>query len=73
MCALRLRIEQDLRESRRRGHESRGGGKTVETWFERGSVEFVRVFVGRSHLLSFGYKSFNKTKLARFNRFSNYK
>ncbi len=24
MCALRLRIEQDLRESRNRGHESRG-------------------------------------------------
>jgi hypothetical protein len=31
------------------------GGKTSETWFERGSVEFVRVFVGRSHPLSFGY------------------
>ncbi len=30
------------------------GEKTSETWFERGSVEFVRVFVGRSHPLSFG-------------------
>jgi hypothetical protein len=52
VCALRLRIVQDLRESRCRGHESWG---TLETWFDRGSVEVVRVFVGRSHPLSFGY------------------
>jgi hypothetical protein len=52
VCALRLRIEQDLRESRCRGHESKGG-KTSKTWFDRRSVEFVRVFVGRSHPLSF--------------------
>jgi len=52
MCALRLRIEQDLRESRCRGHES-WGEKTSETWLDRGSVEVVRVFVGRSHPLSF--------------------
>jgi hypothetical protein len=56
MCALRLRIEQDLRESRCRGHESKGG-KTSETWFEKGSVEFVKVFVGRSHPLSFWLQS----------------
>ncbi len=53
MCALRLRIEQDLRESRRRGHESWVGEKTSEPWFGRGSVEFVRVFVGRSQPLFF--------------------
>ncbi len=53
MCALRLRIEQDLRESRRRGHESRVGEKTSKPWFGRGSIEFVRVFVRRSHPLSF--------------------
>jgi hypothetical protein len=41
---------QDLRESRCRGHNSWG---TSETWFDRGSVEVVRVFVGRSHPLSF--------------------
>jgi hypothetical protein len=50
----RLRIEQDLRESRCRGHEGRGG-KTSETWLDRGCVEFVRVFVGRSHPSIFGY------------------
>jgi hypothetical protein len=58
VCALRLRIEQDLRESRCSGHESRGGEKTSETWLGRGFVEFVRVFVGRSHPLSFGYTYF---------------
>ncbi len=52
VSALRLRIEQDLRESRWRGHESKGE-KTSETWSERGFVEFVRVFIGRSHPLSF--------------------
>ncbi len=57
MSALRLQIEQDLRESRCRGHESKGG-KTSETWSKKGSVEFVRVFVGRSHPLSFGISSF---------------
>jgi len=50
--ALKLRIVQDLRESRCRGHDSWG---TSKTWFDRGSVEVVRVFVGRSHPLSFGY------------------
>jgi hypothetical protein len=56
VCALRLRIEQDLRESRCRGLESRGGEKTLETWLDRGSVEVVRVFVGSSHPSLFGYK-----------------
>jgi len=32
-------------------------GKTSETWLDRGSVEFVRVFVGRSHPLSFGIRA----------------
>jgi hypothetical protein len=53
VCALKLQIEYDLKESRCRGHESRGGGETSETWFDRRSVEFVKVFVGRSHPLSF--------------------
>jgi hypothetical protein len=26
-----------------------GGEKTLETWLDRGSIEVVRVFVGRSH------------------------
>ncbi len=62
VCALRLWIEQDLREGRCRGHE-RKGGKTSETWTERGSVAFVRVFVGRPHPLSFGYSVIKKIGL----------
>jgi hypothetical protein len=38
VCEFRLRIEQDLRESRCNGHESREEGKTSETWFDGGSV-----------------------------------
>jgi hypothetical protein len=55
VCVLRLRIEQDLRESKCRGHESRGGEKTLETWLDRGSVEVVKVFIGWLHPHSFGY------------------
>jgi hypothetical protein len=33
-----------------------GGKKTSETWLDRMFVEAVRVFVGRSHPFSFGYK-----------------
>jgi len=46
VCVLRLRIEQDLRESKCRGHENRGGEKTLETWLDRRSVEVVKVFIG---------------------------